>query len=45
MPPLLEMGMEPGDISRSGRLPLNFNQEVAIPKPLEEATLKMRERL
>ena len=45
MPPLLEMGMEPGDISRSGRLPLNFNQDIAIPKPLEEATLKMRERL
>ena len=45
MPPLLEMAMEPGDISRSGRLPLNFNQDIAIPKPLEEATLKMRERL
>ena len=27
MPPLLEMGMEQGDISPSGRLPLNFNQE------------------
>ena len=45
MPPLLEMGMEQGEISPSGRLPLNFNQDIAIPKPLEEATLKMRERL
>ena len=44
MPPLVEMDMELPVISSSGILPLIFNQDVAKPKALEEATLKMRER-